>query len=168
MEETEKIQTSEQGETTPDNDEAEAAAVFMKQQERIRELESENAGLKKAKREFYNSVLNGNVAKKDNGPKLRSVKECREDVIKAMDKSNLEYAKAALALDDACIRETGESCFLPKGKDVVPSADEVATADKFHRVLQECVDEAEDDPAVFNNELMRRMKGSAQIRKRSN
>lgn len=163
----EEIKQSEQGENRAEIDESANAAAFLKQQEKIKELEIENAGLKKAKREFYNAVINGNVPKQDNGPVERSVKDCRADLVKAMDKTNLEYAKAMIALDDACIREQGVSCFLPQGKDVVPTADEVATAKKFRTVIEECIEEADDDPAVFNNELMRRTKPGSNTRKRS-
>ena len=39
----------------------------------------------------------------------------------------------------------------------MPTDDDVKTAEKVAQVLQECVDYAEGDSAVFTNELQRRM-----------
>lgn len=154
---------SEQGVDPAELDESAAAAALKKQQAEIEKLKSRNKELEAAKATYYDSILNGNVAKEADEPEPPSVKQCREKVLDVVKRggSNLEYVKAALELNEACEREQGISCFLPQGKDVVPTADEVQTAQKVVRVFQECVDIADGDPAVFNNELMRRTKDQA-------
>ena len=47
--------------------------------------------------------------------------------------------------------------FLPIGEQILPTDEDVAAANKVAAVLQECVDYAEGDSAVFTNELQRRL-----------
>lgn len=157
----------EQGENPAGMDESAAAAALLKQREMIEKLESRNKELEAAKATYYDAVINGNQAGKADEPEPPSVKECRDKVLDVVNRggSNLDYVKAALALNEACEREQGISCFLPQGKDVIPTADEVQSAQRVESVFRECVEIADGDPAVFNNELMRRMKDQPQAGK---
>ena len=47
--------------------------------------------------------------------------------------------------------------FLPVGKQILPTDEDVAAANRVADVLKECVDYAEGDSAVFTNELQRRL-----------
>ena len=47
--------------------------------------------------------------------------------------------------------------FLPIGEQIMPTDQDIQTAQKVADVLQECVDYAEGDSAVFTNELQRRL-----------
>ena len=154
----ENEEKNEQGQNPAEIDPSAAAAALLTQREKIETLEKENAKLKAAGAKFYDAVLNGNPAPKDSGPAVRSVEDCRKELIAARERTNLEYCEAMIALHEACEREQGISCFLPQGKDVTPTADEVNTANKFKAVIKECIAIADGDPAVFNNELMRRTK----------
>lgn len=46
--------------------------------------------------------------------------------------------------------------FLPVGNQIAPTDDDIAAAERVAKVLQECVDYADGDSAVFTNELQRR------------
>lgn len=153
----------EQGQKPAEIDESAAAAAFEKQQEMIAKQQSRIKELEAAKATYYDKVINGNVVQPEIAQPLPSVKDCREKLLKVVQSggTNLDYVKASLELNKACEREQGISCFLPQGKDISPTADEVQTAQKFVAVMEECVEIADGDPAVFNNELMRRSKSQA-------
>lgn len=136
------------------------AQALTEMSSKVRNLEAENAELKAAKKKYYDAVLNGNTLE-DNGPKERTVKEIRKDLFgrdNKDDMTNLEYATLAVELDDACIRETGESCFIPKGKNVEVSYDETITATKMKKALQDSIEAADGDPNAFNREFAKFIK----------
>lgn len=136
-------------------DEAQALSEMSK---KVSALEAQNAELMAAKKKYYDAILNGQTV--EEGAQYRTKDEIRKDLFK-QDRdeiSNLDYAKLVVELDDACIREDGESCFLPKGKDVTPTADERDTAERFHECLVTCINEADGDNEVFNQALARRIK----------
>lgn len=138
-------------------DEAQALSEMSK---KVSTLEAQNAELMAAKKKYYDAILNGQTVE-DNGPKYRTKDEIRKDLFGRDDKdnmTNLEYATLAVELDDACIREDGESCFLPKGKNVTVTSDERETAVRFHDCLETCIKEADGDPEVFDQALNRRIK----------
>lgn len=122
-------------------------------------LQAQNADLMAAKKMYYDSVINGQLPE-ESAPKERTVKEIRDELVGKVEKgcTNLEYMTLAMELDDACIREEGQSCFLPKGKDVTVTADEVMLSEKFPRIIKECIETADGDPVIFDNELKRHMK----------
>lgn len=126
---------------------------------KVRNLEAQNAELMAAKKKYYDSVLNGQTV--EEVAPYRTRDEIRKDLFGREEKdnmSNLEYAELAVELDDACIRETGESCFLPKGKGVTPTVDEKDVALRMNSVLKECIEEADGDPEVFDQALKRRIR----------
>lgn len=113
------------------------------------ELRAENKRL-------LDSIVNG----ADDGRKPAEPKESVEELRKAYlkeDQTNLEYARNALRLRQAIIDSGEPDPFLPLGSQILPTDEDAATANKVAEVLQECVDEAQGDPAVFTNELQRRL-----------
>lgn len=141
------------------------AQAFNEMAKQLGELRKENESLQKAKRDYYDAVLNGMPPADESVQKSRSAEEIRKDLREASARgcSNLEYMTLALELDDACIEETGVSCFLPKGHDqngnpITPTAVERETARKFHEVMSDCVNDAAGDPDAFNVGFARAMK----------
>lgn len=148
---------NEQQAVTAEVSPSEEAQVFNEMSKQMQSLKAENAALQKAKRDYYDAILNGGTISEESAPKYRTKEEIRKDLMHdTADKTNLEYLTLALELDDACIREDGKSCFLPKGKGVNPTLEEKEVAQRFHQVVQECIDYADGDPDVFNMELQRR------------
>lgn len=163
----EENQNNEQALDPQQNHAVEEAQALTEMKRRNSELEAENAQLQAAKKQYYDAVLNGQKAEPE-VVKLRTRQEIVKDMREAIQKggvTNIEYAKLAVELNEACIAETGESCFLPKGRNVSPTADEVALSEKFPDFLKECLEAADGDPDVFNNEVERHTKKT--IKKRS-
>lgn len=144
------------------SDPTEEAQALIELKKKLDEATAQNEAYKKAQAEVYDRILNGGTADSTE-PMHRPIKEIRADLIKGAGNeiSNLDYAKLAIELDDALIADGEDSCFLPKGRmpngeAISPTVDEVATAQKFHSVIEDCIREADGDPARFNMELKMR------------
>ena len=70
--------------------------------------------------------------------------------------NNLEYITKAMELREALIENGEPDPFLPVGKQISPTRDDIEGAEKVAQVYRECIDYAEGDSEVFTNELMRR------------
>lgn len=136
------------------------ASTILELKNQLDGLIIENKRLTQAKHDYYDAVLNGTHVE-ESAPKLRSRDEIRNDLFGREDKdnmTNLDYAKLAVELDDACIRENGESCFLPKGKGVTPTVDERDVAVRMNAALKDCIEQANDDPKEFDRAWARYVK----------
>ena len=111
--------------------------------------------LKAENKKLLDSIVN-NVPVEVQSPQRKSIEELRAAYLKE-DQTNLEYISNALKLRDALISEGKPDPFLPIGEQILPTDEDVAAANKVASVLQECVDYAEGDSAVFTNELQRRL-----------
>ena len=79
---------------------------------------------------------------------------------------NVSFISKALELRTALI-ENGESDpFLPVGKRITPTDEDISAANRVATVLQECVDYAQGDSQAFTNELQRRTIDTAPTRRR--
>ena len=110
--------------------------------------------LRAENKRLINSIVNGQPVDVE-APKRRSIDEIRKDWLNE-DNSNLAYIKNTLELREALIAEGKPDPFLPVGNQIAPTDEDIATADRVAKVLQECVDFAEGDSEVFTNELQRR------------
>ena len=72
--------------------------------------------------------------------------------------SNLEYVSKTLQLRDALIEQGERDPFLPYGKNVSITADQIEKAEAVANVLEECVEFADGDSGIFSAELQRRTK----------
>ena len=110
--------------------------------------------LRAENKKLLDSIVNGTPVEVKVEDK-KSIEELRAAYLKE-DQSNLEYITNTLALREAIIAEGKPDPFLPIGEQIMPTDSDIATAQKVADVLQECVDYAEGDSAVFTNELQRR------------
>lgn len=111
--------------------------------------------LKAENKKLLDSIVNGTPVEVQS-PQRKSIEELRAAYLKE-DQTNLEYISNALKLREALISEGKPDPFLPVGEQILPTDEDVAAANKVASVLQECVDYAEGDSAVFTNELQRRL-----------
>lgn len=148
----EKELNSVTGETVVDNTDYIAAIKELKENSVDR---SRYDALKAENKKLLDSIVNGNFVETTVEEK-KSIEELRENYLKE-DQSNLEYITNTLKLREAIIAEGKPDPFLPIGEQIMPTDDDVKTAQKVADVLQECVDYAEGDSAVFTNELQRRL-----------
>lgn len=154
MTEEEKKNLSETGDVEMTQDYI-AAIQELKQnsveREKYNQLKAEN-------KKLLDAIVNGqeiDVSKQEN---KRSIEEIRNELFNGeKDLSNLEFIQNALELRSALIEKGEPDPFLPVGNQITPTDADIAAAEKVATVLQECVDYAEGDSAVFTNELQRRM-----------
>lgn len=111
--------------------------------------------LKAENKKLLDSIVNG-VPVEVQSPQRKSIEELRAAYLKE-DQTNLEYISNTLKLREALISEGKPDPFLPIGEQILPTDEDIAAANKVAAVLQECVDYAEGDSAVFTNELQRRL-----------
>ena len=111
--------------------------------------------LKAENKKLLDSIVNGTEVALPAAEK-KSIEELRANYLKE-DQSNLDYISNALKLREALMAEGKPDPFLPLGEQILPTDEDVATANKVANVLQECVDYADGDSNVFTNELQRRL-----------
>lgn len=147
---------------TPTNKALNEVNTIIDLKKQIEELTNKNKELEETKREVYDKILNGGEGQEVKVEKHRPIAEIKKDLIESFsddkETTNLHYCKLALELDDAVREDTGESVFLPKGKNITPTVDEYATADKMHDLLKEAIEASGDDPISFNAELEKHIK----------
>jgi len=111
--------------------------------------------LKAENKRLLNAVVNGQTVEVEEGPKYRDVGEIRDELFNN-EHNNLEYVKLALELRNTLMAKGETDPFLPVGRQISPTREDVEMAEKCAQVYQECIDYAEGDPALFTQELMRR------------
>ena len=147
-----EIKESVTGTEVVDNTDYIAAINELKQNSVDR---SKYEALKAENKKLLDSIVNGTEVALPKEEK-KSTEELRAAYLKE-DQSNLEYITNTLKLREAIIAEGKPDPFLPIGEQIMPTDSDIATANKVAQVLQECVDYAEGDSAVFTNELQRRL-----------
>lgn len=126
-------------------------------------LKKENTQLKSDKSTLLNNFINNQPDTTEEKPpvvieqpkeKKTEEKLAKEfnDLVKS-NPTNLEMAKKMIEMDDWYIENNGESIFLPKGREVVVTENERATAERVHSALETCIEQANDDPRIFNATL---------------
>lgn len=144
--------TNESG-TVVDNTDYIAAIQELKQNSVDRakydQLRAEN-------KKLLDSIVNGTSVEMPAVEEKKSIEELRAEYLKE-DQTNLEYISNALKLREALIESGEPDPFLPIGSQILPTDEDIATANKVADVLKECIEYAEGDSAVFTNELQRRL-----------
>lgn len=80
--------------------------------------------------------------------------------------SNLEYVSSALKLRDELIRRGEKDPFLPVGEKIIPTDEDIQTANRVASILKDCVEYADGDSALFTSELQRSTIDSSPMRRR--
>lgn len=82
----------------------------------------------------------------------------RKDLLNGKELTNLEFVDKSLKLRKALLDRGEQDIFAPPiGHKISPKPEDFETAERVASVLQECVDKADGDPNVFNNEFQRRI-----------
>lgn len=107
---------------------------------------------------LLDAIVNGATADEEpKAPVLREPQEIRKELFTSdASLSNLEYAQKALELRTSLIAKGETDPFLPSGKQILATNEDIEAANRVASVLQECVEYAQGDNAVFTNELQRR------------
>lgn len=111
--------------------------------------------LRAENKKLLDSIVNGQTIEQTVVESPKNIQEMRNSLFNE-ENSNLDYITKALDLRDALIERGEPDPFLPYGKQIVPTEEDINAANRVAAVLKECVDYAEGDSAVFTNELQRR------------
>lgn len=106
-------------------------------------------------KKLIETLANGGTIEKEE-PKKVDIKALREKLYSDdVNMSNLEFCSTALELRNEIIKQGGGDPFLPVGKQIAPTVEDVQKANQVAEALKSCIDYAEGDSAVFTNELQR-------------
>lgn len=83
------------------------------------------------------------------------IKKLQDQFSTSTQMTNLEFVSSALKLRKALIEDGKPDPFLPVGRRISPTEDDIRKANKVADAFEYCVDAAQGDPAIFNMELMR-------------
>jgi hypothetical protein len=121
--------------------------------EQYEELKEENERL-------LDSLINGGQVEMIDPSTKPSIKDLREALFskEAAEKgmTNLEFVSKSLELRNAIIESGGTDPFLPVGKGIEITREDVEAAEFTAQQFQECIDIAKGNSEVFTAELMRR------------
>ena len=113
--------------------------------------------LKAENEKLLDSIVNGrelNLPSEEE--KSHSIQELRNELFNK-EHTNLEYCKTALELRKSILDEGGVDPFLPYGSKIAPTNEDIECANRVAQVLQEAIDYADGDSALFTQEIQRRM-----------
>lgn len=121
---------------------------------------SEYDKLRAENKKLIDAVVNGQPGQEEPAAVKHSkeqIDELRNDLFNSpKELNNLEYITKAMELREALMENGEPDPFLPVGKQISPTRDDLEGAEKVAQVYRECIDYAEGDSEVFTNELMRR------------
>lgn len=160
-EKVEEIKSVSQQENVTDNVDYIEAIKEMKQNTVDKEAYLK---LKEENKKLLNSLVNGEQIEQ-NQEQAVDINELRSKLFNK-EQSNLDYISNALKLRNELIKRGEKDPFLPYGKDLFPTNEDIATANRVAESLQECVDYADGNSDIFTNELQRIMVDTAPVRNR--
>lgn len=121
---------------------------------------SEYDKLRAENKKLIDAVVNGQPGQEEPAVSKHSkeqIDDLRNDLFNSpKELNNLEYVTKAMELREALMENGEPDPFLPVGKQISPTRDDLEGAEKVAQVYRECIEYADGDSEVFTNELMRR------------
>ena len=121
---------------------------------------SEYDKLRAENKRLIDAVVNGQPGQEEQVVVKHSkeqIDDLRNDLFNSpKELNNLEFITKAMELREALMENGEPDPFLPVGKQISPTRDDIEGAEKVAQVYKECIEYAEGDSEVFTNELMRR------------
>lgn len=105
-------------------------------------------------RQLLNNLANGTTPEVAKPVEKKDIVKMRDELVYG-EYSNLEYATRALELRDEMMAQGYEDPFLPQGKQVAATEDDIKAAQRVADGLRHCIDYANGDRQLFTNELQR-------------
>lgn len=144
--------------TVEDNTQDYLAAIKELKQNSVDRSEYEK--LRAENKKLIDAVVNGQPGQEEPVPTKHSKEQIdylRNELFNSpKELNNLEYITKAMELREALMENGKPDPFLPVGKQISPTRDDLEGAEKVAQVYKECIEYAEGDSEVFTNELMRR------------
>ena len=122
--------------------------------------------LKEENKRLLKSLVDGETIQVENFEKPDINKLRKELFSKDAEFNNVDFISKALELRTALIDEGQPDPFLPIGKRITPTEEDISTANRVATVLQECLDYADGDSQAFTNEVQRRTIDTSPMRRR--
>ena len=115
--------------------------------------------LKEENKMLLNSLVNdvhteGEEEKKEDAV---DISKLREELFSTdnQDMTNLDYITKVMALRKALMDKGERDPFLPSGQNILPTDEDIKTANRVAEVYQNCIDIADGNPDIFTQELQR-------------
>lgn len=115
--------------------------------------------LKEENKMLLNSLVNdvhteGEEEKKEDAV---DISKLREELFNTdnQDMTNLDYITKVMALRKALMDKGERDPFLPSGQNILPTDEDIKTANRVAEVYQNCIDIADGNPDIFTQELQR-------------
>lgn len=144
--------------TVEDNTQDYLAAIQELKQNSVDRSEYDK--LRAENKKLIDAVVNGQPGQEEQVVVKHSkeqIDELRNDLFNSpRELNNLEFITKTMELREALMENGEPDPFLPVGKQISPTRDDLEGAEKVAQVYRECIDYAEGDSEVFTNELMRR------------
>ena len=144
--------------TVEDNTQDYLAAIKELKQNSVDRSEYDK--LRAENKKLIDAVINGSPAQEEQVVVKHSkeqIDDLRNDLFNSpRELNNLEFITKAMELREALMENGEPDPFLPVGKQISPTRDDIEGAEKVAQVYKECIEYAEGDSEVFTNELMRR------------
>ena len=144
--------------TVEDNTQDYLAAIKELKQNSVDRSEYDK--LRAENKKLIDAVVNGQPGQEEPAVSKHSkeqIDDLRNDLFNSpKELNNLEYITKAMELREALIENGEPDPFLPVGKQISPTRDDLEGAEKVAQVYRECIEYADGDSEVFTNELMRR------------
>ena len=144
--------------TVEDNTQDYLAAIKELKQNSVDRSEYDK--LRAENKKLIDAVVNGQPGQEETAVSKHSkeqIDDLRNDLFNSpRELNNLEFITKAMELREALMENGEPDPFLPVGKQISPTRDDIEGAEKVAQVYKECIEYAEGDSEVFTNELMRR------------
>ena len=144
--------------TVEDNTQDYLAAIKELKQNSVDRSEYEK--LRAENKKLIDAVVNGQSGQEEpvfTKHSKEQIDDLRNELFNSpRELNNLEYITKVMELREALMENGKPDPFLPVGKQISPTRDDLEGAEKVAQVYKECIDYAEGDSEVFTNELMRR------------
>ena len=144
--------------TVEDNTQDYLAAIKELKENSVNRSEYEK--LRAENKKLIDAVVNGQPGQEEQVVVKHSreqIDDLRNDLFNSpRELNNLEFITKAMELREALMENGEPDPFLPVGKQISPTRDDIEGAEKVAQVYKECIEYAEGDSEVFTNELMRR------------
>lgn len=108
-------------------------------------------------KKLLNSLVNGEKLEASSKKPATDINQLRKELFSPdSELTNLDYITKALELRTALIESGKPDPFIPQGKNITATEEDIAAANRVANVLQECVDYAAGDSNIFTDEIQRR------------
>lgn len=115
--------------------------------------------LRSEHKKLLEMVVNGQTVPMEEVKPKYDIDKLRNDLYRNDDGlTNLDYITKTLQLREAIMENGGDDPFLPSGRKIAATQQDIEAAERVAQGLQEMVDYADGDPVVFTNEYQRRVR----------